>query len=68
MHVCVWLCGLTHKEPWDPVLPECVQDAEGVEEGRAGQEQPETKELWFGCMLQSRAAVFVTKSGRQVYS
>ena len=51
MHVCVWLCGLTHKEPWDPVLPECVQDAEGVEEGRAGQEQPETKELWLGCML-----------------
>lgn len=28
--------GFTHQESWDPVLPECVEDAEGVEQGRTG--------------------------------
>ena len=59
--------GFTYKESWDPVLPECVEDAEGVEQGRAGQEQPETEKLRLSCMLQASVAVFVTKSGRKVY-
>lgn len=53
---------MTYEEARYCVLPEGVENAEGVEQWWTGQEQPKGEELWFCCMFQPRVTVFVAVS------
>lgn len=45
-------CAHTHQQLWGSVVPECVHEAQSIDQQSSCSKGPEQKELWLGSVIQ----------------